>query len=1302
MADSPSNVTTGIKGELLWTDQFDTKVGNYPIECLPTGRTIYHYTYTIEPRPALGAPAFGGTPLGTAIIGSIFPGGFGADSVSTYLTQHVISFAQTEYRINQPIIVTQEMINRGVLSMPSYIFDVVCVTPEPIEIPPKIINPIKVHSPGPDPKIPMKLLFGGTAKWSIVDVSYPQPPIPLQGNAIPVQVPLLHPLIIDENSGVITIFTSNMEASTVIEITVKAENSIGSDTVTFTIKLTNEAVPANDQTVPKEELEDLLFKSLFELKTQIQNNLNNGINPNFFGIYYRLDSGMPKSSDIMQGIGTPAATSFNYNDGSSKEIKFNALNVTVGQTLYVTYVAVREHYFRQIIDVSWSAIDVGLFGFVAFPNSLRAANFKFYTWDSPVGKTSGWRCVETFGFKPNITADILVNNQPFLANFPYGDNNAGLKNYSYMPNNIMATQIMNSINTKTDPVSTIINLPFELGGTGYQLNNNITPLNEQTWYVNADLKSPATNYKEVSDYCIFNVSQEALKKRDIDKWAIPAELANVLSETIKNGTETNFPFMDDPAVDEPFNGVTSTLNSANYKIDVLKSTPHILNLSNAFQLTGNIGAIPGIFQASNGTSFGTIIYAVVSSNIIEEPMKKGTHALVERYAIGGQAARFRSLVTVECKSNPQAFVTCAADKEFENSYIVTTNEYNLLSYKKMTKSKFRYQRTRSFYDPVNGGIDQKELSTSQITFDTYGSIGTTGIFGEELPTFPMKVCGFQHYGNQNLFREYFYGTNNAGDENRITQFDFKEIITSVTPNGLLIQLGEIAHIGYFMISFEADREYEIPATFFFMTGTTVTGVIDSVGAIKSGIPVPSNLKGDDYEKKEKELSSKRRYHFNIENSFWMQCDSILVKFDTSKQKDAPELKIENPRVNILSVKNEYAQDYSYVDFEVNKVENFPIYNGAIFVETDMATTYLDNRGHFYVLFNDKSDGISCVHSHIDDIRFNLQASVMPKINGVATRNPLLIKADNDNGLFLFFQNNDNIYCTFFNMADLNFEDAFNILPPETEIRNTPCYVAAGNNDLENISLLTNGETRLRMGASTMFSNTDVSTPFFTAYQNKLGEIRLLWLDNSGLLQCHFSADNGISWNDLWVCLKYGQEGLLNQLEEEFGRRVGGYRLGVKIHPQIKTVDQAGPQSPTAFYSSKAHKVFLYYVYKNCLLCSIYDDPLNCFSFNEENNCYDTFQKYLSEKPVYFVDGDASQIADEIIVNQENKNNIIFKHQDAANSFTSYRSIIPQRVAVYEMENGFLRVIYKTADGFLKAAHFDGLSFLHEDMFSEDI
>jgi len=1297
--------------ELVWTSSSDTRVASYPPECLPSRYTIYKSIFSTA---FFGMPPSSGVGLGTGLTGGALISavvtsipGFSARTFNSY---HKHIFARCEYRHNEPLILTQEMIDTGTVEMPNYIFEIISVSPKPVTIPPyiKFLPKYTINIAGKNPfndkvTIQFELMIDTDVTWKITNVFHYIPDVPWEAANI-------------DSNGLLTVSPLYWGTGELI-VEVTATNEMGEYLRSVTLNIINET-GAPDMTTEwtedympsKESIEDWLWNRTAEEKDKIEPNILKRILPNQLGVYFRLDNATDKSfkSEAQTGIQT-LVLGATYNDASSKkfEIDFSKdenRTYRAGDIVYVTYCAVEEHYIRQTASVEWSVFDFGLFGFSAFPSRVNASNYRFYEWELPgtenenddpattSTKVSGWRCVESVKIRPNITGILTSNvSKPTLANFLVGEYPVGIQHFSYLPSSTPVYKILEILDEfgnedETKLAHSSINLSRKSGREAFQPNVGFYPSEEDpnpvslwdtTNWAQQYLKFEQLdeNYIKMINHLVFNVHPEALKKRDVDKWAIPFNLATSLEKAINTGEETYFPFMDNAADNEPHLGTSQTLNSDNFEID---------------PFDGGSVSIGSVVNRSSLNSRS--VSGEFSPGIINEQFKKGTKVLVER-DVGG----IKSFLYIRCRQGAgEVFVSAINDLSLRNAYIFSTNFDGFLIQRSINYSAVARNLGELTFQPDKGGINYAKPNV-ETTNEEYPVKGFCGLLGDSPGTFPGKAISFYKYSDKDAFTEYYIG------KPQTELNSTKEISRALEQDSyLLMQLGELVYTGSLKI--EMLMYKQSPSTIDMNDEETIKAVkkLDDEVSILflSGNSVESAIDRNPVKLVHK--NGKLKLIIEIPNYYWLKGDSIRIQFSSLKDFLSQINPFVEVTASIIGLKNEYAQDFTTDDFDVTILDSrFPLWKGKDFIKTGFATSYIDESGLIYLFFGDEEQGISCVYTVDEGTTWNLQYSLVSSIEDESAQYPFCVKSSIKKELFLFFVMKGVLYVMPVDLKDLDFNNAFqnketaeknkNISFFE-KLRSNPFYVAAGNNDAENINFVQTTD-RFRMGTTTIFTNVIFSTPFFSGYQTGSGELRIFFPDKEGRVQCNYSHDNGISWNDLWICMKEGYDGIIKSTDD-FGKSTDKYPYGINPHPSItKTEDQI--ESPYVFQSQRRNQIYLFYVYKGCLLCKMFEDPISCQLINGKNN-YDMFVDSLNV-PSVFVDGNAKNIEDEIGT-IEKPNNVIMKHQYAIDQFDETREIEAQRVSAILESNGSVKVYYKTADDdAIRAAWQDGFSWEIEDM-----
>jgi hypothetical protein len=109
----------------------------------------------------------------------------------------------------------------------------------------------------------------------------------------------------------------------------------------------------------------------------------------------------------------------------------------------------------------------------------------------------------------------------------------------------------------------------------------------------------------------------------------------------------------------------------------------------------------------------------------------------------------------------------------------------------------------------------------------------------------------------------------------------------------------------------------------------------------------------------------------------------------------------------------------------------------------------------------------------------------------------------------------------------------------------------------------------------------------------------------------------------------------------------------------------------------ADELYVFFVYKECLLCKVIKEPQNIVSPTQ----WQAYAKSTQDAPIHFVDGNKETLKD--IILEE-------KYEKSTNNKVV---IIPQHFAAVTMGSGKVRIFYKTDDELNRSAVFiEGIWF----------
>jgi hypothetical protein len=312
---------------------------------------------------------------------------------------------------------------------------------------------------------------------------------------------------------------------------------------------------------------------------------------------------------------------------------------------------------------------------------------------------------------------------------------------------------------------------------------------------------------------------------------------------------------------------------------------------------------------------------------------------------------------------------------------------------------------------------------------------------------------------------------------------------------------------------------------------------------------------------------------------------------------------------------------------------------------------------------------------------------------------------------------------------------------------TPAYLAAGSRfdseylDMMKVKPVTIEENRngtmvttvqeqkaqsMEIGVNTCFVYKPVEDAYCSAYRRDQGEMLLFFLgkiaNGKNRLQCHYSTDDGISWFDTFermnkdtarVKIDSDDKFLFIDRDNKYANKAEGdgptaseasYIYGINLHKQGKSKDdeEEDISSPYVFHQPSAETVFVFYVYKNALFCKTFPDSLF-------RGTYDSFKEIVEGTKSVFVDGwvKGTAIAEEvnevftfqwatIEAAQTTNPDVTFPHK-AVDTFDENRSVDPQRVAACEIDNGLIKVFYKTKGGVLRSATYKEPYWVVDDL-----
>lgn len=1026
---------------------------------------------------------------------------------------------------------------------------------------------------------------------------------------------------------------------------------------------------------------DRAFRKLFENSIPDNRNRLIGVKPNKIGIEFRLDNGSPKAISTLETngngnfVGEGAA---NYRDGTSRILLVNLTKITerlptapgspvppanslqgtarvpkAGDVLYLTYVAVTDHYIRYSINTRWSISAISLppqcFG---NPTTVKVAAFRFFDWDvddengNPV-RVSGWRVVETHNAPVNFVAPMGIPGEAVLGDFIVGGGSQ-IQNVAFMPANSNIEEISDFADNQALLPTYGINLNQPASGANFHLNAGAEISGRaylrSDWY-NRKNYTTYQSWYDAQSTVYFNVHPEALKKRDVDKFGIERFLCNEILQDIKANKRTFFPFMDDPSADNPTITVSKFLDSTNCKFSPIQPVSR-WTVGNA-EIDCATGSGVALFPNGQGGFNGTgDVFAVfgIASPIITEKFEIDTRLLVEIFATSG-AASGPNTIAIQGVPGGDKSVSCIADRIKQNAFVAHTDSDSRIVFNSFDYGQLSDGLRIMEYRPDIPVTESVNISDHQEL------LGYSGLLGD-LPGYnPGTIISVSKYSDISKFkfkttsRDFLTDRISSLTDENITEINFSKNDTT-----LIIPVDNLLN-GITEIFYSASPDFKTPILVLFKSGNEIVGSIDSIeinGAYKS-VAI---------------------------NHLWMRGDSIEITGNLSG------LTVENISVMQLdaSVANDFLNEQTPTGDRFD-LENLNLYNRSVLFESNVISFGENSRGVLFLFFNDKNNGISCLQSFDDGLTWLFHYGIIESINEISSQNPFVIPVYAQNKCLVFYQYSGKILCKSIPMHMFLESDAFLIesfsdrfVPGDNESlptegvgifseegkslrRGILSYVAAGDlTDVDFLSLtgrnITTGEYQpnedrnieyrsdtnvitsevknviknpIAIGSSTAFVNKDIDTIYFSAYRKTNGITRLFFLSQAkeeiggGLqLQCNFSSDDGINWYDAWEWAEHRYERfktdstnltsfidrnssspdleMKNPMESQqlapFGINLHWSRL--RSH-KIDAVDSNSDSmvlpidSPYVFYHNFLHQVFIFYVYNGCLLCKVFDD-----------------------------------------------------------------------------------------------------------------
>ncbi len=928
--------------------------------------------------------------------------------------------------------------------------------------------------------------------------------------------------------------------------------------------------------------DDRIFRKLFDIS--VPDNRLHGIEINRLGVEYRFDNGSPKATAALKGAGIGDLNNPSYLDASSKILLVKATpeesesfpDLKAGDTIYLSYVGVKEHYIRQSVDISWSIQAVSNPPeCYSFPSKVKVSNYRFYEWeiqpddpqDLPV-RLAGWRIVESFNIPANFIAPIGVIGDAVLGDFILGNplSSGGAVDFVYLPAEIRETELRDYIADRSSWPSYPIQITEEVGGVGYHLNSGIdgnrTAYEDAEWWTRGNIRY-YSGYTEATQHLFFNVHQKALNKRDVDKFGIDRYLAQELQQDINKGKLTFFPFMDDQNIDDPardapptggigiLGGAKEALSSSNTKFEPVQPVSGYTT-ANAISLCGIGGS-----QRIGYTGFidGVVAGFNFQSNLMTERFEKDTKVLVERHFTYGQVGRgFVALQGLGILGG--RVLSCVGDPSRNFAFLVHNNDDGFLVINPFKDGLVRKAMRTLVYRPDQEApdiVDNNDPQPNQ--FESL--LGYSGMMGDMPGYKPGKIISASSYAKLQTFNYKTTSSENVKEEVAGLEDDQIEEVTITRSTGKIT----IPLISGYYGRTSIDYSYEGDAfdiMLIFRTGAEIEGVVDSVHV-------------------EHTNSSKTL----VVDHKWMKGSTIEIVGD----------KVDDLSIDTITISQ--LDSNKTIDFLENKTSStsenknallrLDLLDDNLFFESDTMSIGEDENSRLFIFFNDKDDGISCLQNDDFSTKWNFHYGIVESINDLEAKHPFVVHSFGYNSCFLFYLFKGKILCKKIKYSNFLFEDAFIVerfeddrldqtsTPPTERIglfsasgralrRDSVSYIAAGDlsdgeflemlgksseesppedldafeeRTVEKIDKQGNLTTELievrrhptAIGAHTALVNRDVDDIYFSVYRNESGVMRLFFLSSTegssiDLLQCQFSVDDGISWYNQWEFIEH--------------------------------------------------------------------------------------------------------------------------------------------------------------------------------------
>ncbi len=1027
----PFGAAQGQDCRVIWSNRTPNKVGILPATILPTSKLIWHAS--MDGQYPLDSPLVGPTDFGLPFGGGLIPGGLGfgglvvgTSATHTPETEIIIIFAKTKYRVNVPHVLTQAEIDNvdeqgfNVLDLGEYVWEVAAVMDNPF-------------------------------------------------NEV--------------------ILTDSEKASVDADLDFSRE----------------------DREMQK------LFEEFFDNNIFGDINRFKSVVPNRESAYYRMDNGTFEGNDVLptndffQGFGGPTSSNPSFKDGTSKKIQIELnkrvfVNVSTGDpsgpfdaktnledpndpeappdtellslqeqarlpiagdTIFLTYIAIEEHFVRQQVIINWLVQGGSINECASSSSKIQVINYRFYEWpletapnQTPV-TVSGWRAVESIQAKPNFVSTVgdLFGETPIppeedeeggdgeegegeaqgggnegpdeeapdpgpgsgpgqtvpvgieLGDFARGGGKNS-KVIKYLPANVNLAQLQAFIAGAELPSYTVP-LGFRLNEVDFHRNvgdgNSPLAYRNSQWF-RRRLFTTYRQYTQAIEHVFFNVHPLALKKRDIDKWGIQRFLAVQIEQDIKSGVpNTFFPFMDDASVDNPTEATNEFLDSSNTKFEPID---RLLQYTTANTATScGVGGGGGTAEGGGLGSSNLDAQFAFGAADLREKFARDSKILVEKFAHQGASGPLNRLILIEGEGGTGVDVgaSCIIDPSKKLSFAAHVNDEGHLVFNSFLNGYIDDGMRKLTYRPDQG---TPPVDTNTPTPDQYESLlGYTSMLGDAPGYKEGKSVTVSSFLKQGILK-YKVSDIELGESlipnveiDNLEQFDFTQ-----EDNKLTMNVGE-GFYGHTQINykFEDAKRANFEALLVFKRGSALINIVDT-------IQVNPTIN--------KNQSGKIQGSLRIPHK-WMTADIIELVGEKVGEMEIHSIfvtKLDETRASDF-LDNAVSSTKEDRFSEKGSLEN-PFIDRSVLFSTDIMSFAEDRNSNLFILFNDTESGISCAVTQNFGIHWWYYYAIIEPVDEEAVRHPFVVNNVESNQFTVFFLHRGVIYAKTLDYRLFRMDDAF--------------------------------------------------------------------------------------------------------------------------------------------------------------------------------------------------------------------------------------------------------------------------------------